>query len=773
VGNLPLDLTSFVNRRQEIQEITARLSSSRLVTLIGPPGVGKTRLALRVGALRERAFFDGVWLVQFARLREADLVAPTVATTLGLADAVGADAVGRLVPYLRERQILLILDNCEHLAAECAALAHTLLTRVPDVRMLATSRQALGVAGEHVWPVGPLPVAVSTPARNLVGWRRPDERASHAVALFAQRAAAVAPEFELGAGNRAEVAEICRRLDGIPLAIELAAARMRSLTATQLLARLDDRFRLLITEDPGALPHQRTLATTVDWSHELCNPAEQAMWARASVFAGEFDLEAAEQICVGGPITRADVADLLDRLVAKSIVVYRRPTPGAGAGYRLLETLRQYGLTKLHDTGAATHLMRAHADRHLRLAERAEREWFGPGQVGWFARLHRADADIRQALEHYLTTDDTESALRLAGALWFHWMFSGRTAEGELWLRRVLARPGGSPRARVWALSAAFYVASLRADLDAAAAHAQAAWVIAADLDDPLATARANGQLASVGLLRGEVDVDGPLAAALAGYEAAGESGSATGLICRLAQMLWLFSRGELAQAAQVCEQIAATCRARGEQVILASALNQLLYIDWRAGRTERAVGHGREILRAWRVGAPTMEPVQTMEMLAWVAADNGEYGRAAILLGAADRGWQMTGWRILMDAAPYRTSHAECVDTTRRALGETAFAAELRRGAELTFDDVLAFATGAPAQTPTGRTGRPDADGVLTRRQAEVAELVAQGLSNKEIAARLVISQRTAESHVDNMLSKLGFAKRSQIAAWVAGRRD
>jgi non-specific serine/threonine protein kinase len=524
-----------------------------------------------------------------------------------------------------------------------------------------------------------------------------------------------------------------------------------------------------MTEDPGTVPHQRTLAATVSWSYDLCDPAEQAMWARASLFADQFDLESVEDVCVGPPIGRTEVVDVLDRLVGKSILAHQ--PAGHGAGYRLLETLRHYGLARLRDSGEAARFGRAHADRYLRLAEQAEREWFGPDEVGWFTRLHRSDADLRAALDHYLAADDTDSALRLVGALWFHWLFSGRTAEGALWLRRVLARPDGSDRARVIALSAAIYVTCIRAELDTAARLVDEARDLAGRLDDPAIAARVTNHVGAVSLLRGDPDTEAPLVEAIAGYEATGQSQSAPAALCRLAVATWQLIQGRLDVAAEQCEQVAATCRARGDHVMLANALGTLLYVEWRAGRPDRAVAHGREILRTWRVAPTTTEAVQTVEMLAWLAADGGEAERAAVLLGAADAGWRTSGWRNLMATAPYRTPHEECLARSRRELGEDRFAAAFRRGGETTFDEVvsLAIGDGGPPDPPAG----PRAAGStppLTARQWEVAELVAQGLSNKEIAAKLVISQRTAESHIENMLAKLGYTTRAQIAAWVAG---
>ncbi|MER6800112.1 ATP-binding protein, partial [Amycolatopsis mediterranei] len=334
-GNLPAELTSFVGRRHELGEAKRLLATARLVTLTGAGGVGKTRLALRVAADVRRAFPDGVWLVELADVGDPHLVPNTVATAFGL--RVTSDQAAGLAEYLEDKQLLLVLDNCEHVADECATLVAKLLAVSAGLRVLATSRHTLHVEGEHLLHVEPLPVPGDEDAGG-----GPVE----AVTLFADRAAAVSPGFELTPDNRATVSRICRRLEGIPLAIELAAVRVRVLAVDQVLERLDDRLGLLTSRPAAVQPRRRTLEAAIDWSFELCTPAEQRLWAQASVFPGGFDLDAAEGVCVPAA-DGGSALDVVAGLVDKSVLSRQNGTFGRHAWYRMLETVREYGGARL------------------------------------------------------------------------------------------------------------------------------------------------------------------------------------------------------------------------------------------------------------------------------------------------------------------------------------------------------------------------------------------------------------------------------------------
>ncbi len=391
-SNLPLALSSFIGREKELAEIEKLLADHRLLTLTGPGGCGKTRLALKAAFEVAEGFEDGAWWVGLASLSDPDIVPQAVAQALSVREAPGRSLNDALVEHLTPRKSLLILDNCEHLVEGCAGLVDALLRSCPNLKILATSREFLGVGGEVVWATPPLSVPDDHDAPLPEALLRDD-----AAKLFVERARSVAPAFALTEQNASALARLCRRLDGMPLAIELAAARARVLSVSQIAERLDDRFRLLKSESRTVDPRQRTLRATMDWSHDPLADDERVLFRRLSVFAGGFALEAAEQVCAGEGIERVDVLDLLSRLVDKSLVVAEER--GGEARYRLLETVRQYGEEKLDEsTEEAAATSRHHAGYFLELAEAAEPAMLMPGQEAWMARLELEHDNLRAAL---------------------------------------------------------------------------------------------------------------------------------------------------------------------------------------------------------------------------------------------------------------------------------------------------------------------------------------------------------------------------------------
>src|SRR6516164_504795 len=375
-GNLPAELTTFVGRRGELAEVRRLLAGSRLVTLTGVGGVGKTRLALRAAAGLARAFRDGVWLVQLDQLRDQALVAQAVAGALGLQDRAGYAQAAALADYLSARQLLLVLDNCEHLVDAAAKLADLLLRAAAGLRVLATSREALTTDGETVLAVPPLAAPEAGRRLTVAELAR-----FPAAGLFAERAAQVVPGFALNEANMAAVAGICGRLEGLPLAIELAAAQTRVLSPEQIDARLGDRLGLLTRGGRARPARQQTLRASIEWSWELCTRAERLLWARCSVFAGGFELDAAEDICADDRLAAGDVLDLLAALASKSILAVEH---GEGvARYRLPETLREYGQERLRESGEDTALRRRHRDWHEQLARRADTGWLSLQMTDW------------------------------------------------------------------------------------------------------------------------------------------------------------------------------------------------------------------------------------------------------------------------------------------------------------------------------------------------------------------------------------------------------
>ena len=429
--NLPLQLTSFVGREKEIIEVKRLLLGDRFVTLTGPGGTGKTRLALQVAAELLELFPDGVWLVEFASLSDPTLVAQTVAAALGVRESAGRPILNLLTDYLRSKELLLILDNCEHLLSASAQLVTALLQTCPNICILATSREALNIVGELSFRVPSLSIP---DARRLPSL--PALSQYEAMQLFVERAEIVQPGFELTDTNARAVAQICHRLDGIPLAIELSVARVKMMPVEQVAARLDDRFRLLTGGSRTAMPRHQTLRALIDWSYDLLSEPERTLFRRLSVFAGGWTLEAAEAICTGDDLNPYDVLDLLSQLVNKSLII---PDAEADvqARYRQLETIRQYGRERLLEAGGGEKIRHQHLQYFLQLSEQAEPELRGPDQVAWLDRLEKEMDNIRAALEWALDVD-VESGLRMASALFWFWHIRTGKTEGIEWLERGL-----------------------------------------------------------------------------------------------------------------------------------------------------------------------------------------------------------------------------------------------------------------------------------------------------------------------------------------------
>jgi predicted ATPase/DNA-binding CsgD family transcriptional regulator len=822
----PVETTSFVDRRDELAEGRRLLATARLVTLTGPGGVGKTRLAGRIAARVERAFPDGVRFAHLAGLHDPALVPLAAADALGLHDHSEQPPLDTLVEQLRDRRLLLVLDNCEHLLSACAELAAALLHGTSGVRILATSRHRLALTEEHLLDVRPLPVP--DPDSDL------SAAATYpALALFADRAAAVAPGFELTPDNRAAVARLCRRLDGLPLAIELAAVRMRVLGVDQLVARLDDRYRLLTTGSPAVLPRHQTLRAAVDWSHELCTEAEQLVWARASVFAGSFDLEAAEAVCAD---TAADVApdpapdtagrtderhgtgdgtgdgkgegkgagtddgtsigdgksicvhpqDVLEAvagLVDKS-VLSREGGPGT-ARYRLLDTLRHYGLDKLRQRpGEESAARRRQRDWAQEVAAECERRWFGPGQREIVARL-RADQDnLRAALEFSLTVPgEARAGLGLAGTLWFYWHACGAPREGRYWLDRALDAHPEPTRERARALWVAGLLAGCPEDLTRGRHRAEDARALARRLGDPAEVAHAEYLLGLMALFGDD------LPAALDHYEAAVARNPVDGQLPSLAVLDQVELAASLAflghtdRAVQVCENAHRLCEEHGEEWVRSYVLRVLALAYTERKEWDRAEPHARDALRRKLAVHDVIGIGLTLDLLVVITAARGAHERAAVLLGGADRVWAgIDGNRF--GSTTYNSARKESETRVRAAVGPGVFDRAYRRGGGLGLTAIVSYAlqeAGRPVVPgPRRADGNPHPDSgrgdprlaSLTRREREVAELVAEGLANQQIADRLVIARRTAEGHVERILGKLGFSNRSQIAAWVSARR-
>jgi predicted ATPase/DNA-binding CsgD family transcriptional regulator len=758
-GNLPGDLTSFVGRRNELATARRQLGEWRLVTLTGIGGVGKTRLAVHLAAQLDRAFADGVWLVDLAALSDPELVAQTVATTLGVRDDSTRWSALVLADYLAGRRLLLLVDNCEHLRDSCAALLETLLRHAPELRVLATSRQPLGVLGERVLPVPPLsvpdPEAPPTSPEALFQF--------DAVALFVDRAQAAEPSFTVTAENIAAVSRLVRRLDGIPLALELAAARTRLLSPAQIVDRLDDGTGLLTTMSRTAIPHQRSLKALIDWSFDLCSEDERALWARLSVFPGGFDLEAAEHVCSGGQLASDAVLDALAGLVDKSVLVAERQGPRVR--YRLPQTLREYGRERLTVSGQELPLRRQHRDYYRQQAVAAWEEWFGPRQIHWTAWMQVEHLNVSAALEFCLSEPEgVEGGLEMLPALGLYWSVTGSLQEGRQFLQRALAVAADRCPGRADALWVAAWIASNQGDMAAAEEAGEESCRLAQTHGNVRALAHASVHLGLARMLGGDIDgAERLFHQALATVERANPAGiGALRLLAEVARR-----RGDVDEAEARLREVLAICKAQEETWMRASALWSLAVLAWEEGDLAEAMSLARESLGLRAIFPDKVGIAQCLEILAWVAADLGIHDRAATLLGAAEAVWKAVGASLFTHLVGY---HENCDSTVRRALDKRAFSQLRRKGGEQSLADMVAYAM----EQKDTITSVASADKVsLTPRELQIAELVSRGLTNREIAAATVIAQRTAEGHVEHILTKLGFTSRAQIAAWVTERRQ
>lgn len=754
-GNLPLDLTSFIGRRAELAEGRRLLTESRLVTLTGIGGVGKTRLALRVADKVRRAFRDGVWLVELGNLRDQELLPHIVATAFGIRHE-GTDPLQILADYLATRELLLVLDNCEQVIDATADMSVALLRSCPHLRILTTSREPLSIGGEAVMRVPPL--TVPDPNRNPTLRKQPK---NDALALFTERAIGAVPDFKLTESNRTTAARICYRLEGLPLAIELAAARLRTMTLEHLLQRLADRYALLTRGSRGAPSRQQTLRWSIDWSYDLCTAAEQQLWARLSVFAGTFDLEDASLV-VPGSLERIELLEQVTSLVDKSILI--REESGASVCFRMLETLREYGQNKLQQSGELRELQSRHRDWYQQLAFDAENEWTTPRQLDWLARMHREQPNLREAMEFSLSSPEgTQAGLEMATSLFPFWYARGLFTEGRRWIERALASKAEQPTTlRIKGIYAASVLATRQDDLERAKTLLGEGRRIATDLGsnrDRALIQRAEGYLA--------LHQSDPESAVACLSEAMEEFRRGDDLTLQIMTLQGLGLAHQLLgqpQQAIVClEEAIRIARTHGETASLGRSSWNLGLVVWQEGNRDRAVGLLQEGLQlALRSDDPT-GATWCFEVLAWIAASESRFHRAAVLMAAA---WSLRrqGGVPGVQVANFVDSHNECERITRQGLGSRPFSMAHREGDTMSFETAVSFALERPPITPARVVAPTD----LTKREQQVANLVAKGMTNKEIAAHLVISPRTAQGHVEHILAKLGFTSRAQIAAWV-----
>ncbi len=756
-NNLPIQLTSFIGRDREIAEITQALSHTRLLTLTGSGGCGKTRLALQVAGGLVGSYADGIWLVELASLRRLTLVPKAIASALGIPEHPGRPVSETLRRYLQTKSLLLVLDNCEHLLPACAQQAEALLRVCPALRILATSREGLGIAGELAHYVPGLSLPDTRNRLNLEGLRQ-----FEAVRLFVERASFSQPGFVVTERNAPAVAQVCSSLDGIPLAIELAAARVRGLSVEQIASLLGDQFHLLTEGRRSAVPRHQTLQATMDWSYGLLTEPERVVLRRASIFAGGFALEAAEEVCGGEAGDTSAILDLLLRLVDRSLVVSR--DRGNQSWYRLLETVRQYAWRKLLESGEVDVMRQRHLTYYLGLADQAEAKLRGPQQQIWLDLLETEHDNFREALEHCNTDPSRAGAgLRLATALSEFWSLRGHWGEERRWFEAMISLAGkASSHVPTKSLRSAAMIAWQQGDYERATALARKG----------LTSARSSGDRENVVYCR---IILGHIAVHQGDYEQAARLLESSVNLCRKLNDSWQLGwalcnlgfvardQGDYGRAMDLTSAGLALFQKTGDKHYVAWALRNLGLVALRQGDHKQAAVFCRESLTLTKEIGGVWQVEQGLFGLGGAAALKGQHEQAARLFAAAEALRKSLGrQRSIVDQADFDKRIA----TTRTGLGVAAFAAAWSQGTTMLLEDAIEAALATTESLPTDKQVK-----FFTPREREVMALVAQGLTNREIASRLVISERTADTHVQHLLNKLGVRSRVQVTAWAVER--
>lgn len=732
-GSTPVPLTRLVGRETVAGEVRGFVRRHRLLTLTGIGGVGKTRLAIHAASEGVQDFEDGVWFVELAALADPSLVLPTVVATLGGTGAAGPRSRQTLAEVIGARRVLVVLDNCEHVLEACASLVEPLLRACPHLHLLATSRVPLGLIGEVVLRVPPLDVPDLDALERLPPDRSADAAlASASVRLFVERATAAQPDFQLTGQNAVAVARICSVLDGVPLAVELAAGRTRALSADQIARRLGHLTDLLSGGSRSALPRHHAMRAALDWSHALLAEPERRLFRRLGVFSGAFELEAAEAVCGVEDTLRGQIADLLPLLVERSLVA--ADVRAGEARYRLIELVRQYAAERLAVTGEADVLRRRHRDWYLALAERAEPYLRGPEQHTWLDRLDSARANFQAALEWSLSSaQESDAALRLATALRDFWLTRGHPAEGRLWLERGLRAPGIAPAPRAKAQQVAGTLAHSQGEYTAARALLEESLVAWQVLGHREGEARALSTLGNVAKAQGELDRAATLLqAALVAAREAGDAVTAAAALNNLAALA--MDRAQYAAAGPLLQESLALKRQLGDQMGQAVSLYNLGDIALHLGRYDEAEGFLEESHACFtRLGAAD-RVAQALHGLGMVAFRRGDADQALARLRrglaafeAMDDRWGLAlclealamvygaggaadlGARLFAAAAAWREAsgspvppndrddYAASVEVLRNCLGQAAFGAAWQGGSALPLADAVALALSAP----------------------------------------------------------------------------
>jgi predicted ATPase/DNA-binding CsgD family transcriptional regulator/Tfp pilus assembly protein PilF len=795
-----------VGREREIGEVKRELEITRLLTLTGAGGSGKTRLALEVARDLIDAYPDGVWLVELAPLSEGELVPKAVAGTLEVPERPYEPIADTLTEVLGSQELLLVMDNCEHLLEAIARLVDILLDSCPRVRILATSREALGVEGEVRWPVPPL--SAPDPQRSTtVG----ELERSESARLFLERARSRDPSFAFAPENARAVAKVSSKLEGIPLAIELAAARVGTLSLEEISQRLEGSLDLLTRGGRTATPRQQTIRGTLDWSHELLSEQERKVFRRLSVFAGGWDLEASEVVVSGGDIEEKEILDLLSGLVEKSLVIAEPAADGDGVRYRLLDSIRQYAMEKLEQSGEIEDVKRAHAEYFLALAEEAEPQLIGPREAEWFERLEEELGNLRAALSWAQGHREADMDLRLAGALGSFWFWEGHCGEGRGWLEGALTQEGpASTLARAKALGAASLMASQLGDHARAKEAAEEGLRLSKKVgtedsrrpffvwnspttfflnrltnvsleegnferatalgEECLRLSRQSNEaqgivwslltLAIVATLRADYGQAERLYAE--GLNLARKLGSAYARFLYLVNWGWTaLLQGDPERATLLIEEAVelARERRRGFMGLLSRPLDNLGWAALLEGELGRAKAQFGENLTLSKKRGERVPLLMSLEGLACVAGAEGEIERAARLFGTAEALMKVIDYRLVPQERavlePYRAN-------VRMRLGEAEWEEAQAMGRTMGMEEAIEYALPKEKPSTANLSSTPEHPAGLTSREVEVLELVAKGLTNFEVARRLFISPRTIDTHLTSIYHKLGVNSRA-----------
>jgi predicted ATPase/DNA-binding SARP family transcriptional activator/DNA-binding CsgD family transcriptional regulator len=764
-NNLTALLTSFIGRQEDVLGIQRDLSMTRLMTLTGAGGSGKTRLALEVARKLMGSYPGGVWLIELAPLSDPTLVSRAVAATLGVREQSGTSLMQTLRVHLASRRMLLVLDNCEHLVDAAARLAKDLLGACPELTILATSREPLNVSGETIWPVPTLslPDLEALTVEDLMG--------AEAVRLFVERARSRLLAFELTEENARAVARVCLELDGIPLAIELSTARMGTLAVEQVAQRLEASLGLLSGGDRTVAPRHQTLRATLDWSYELLGQDERALFRRLSVFAGGWTLEASEAVGAGDGIEEDEVLDLLSQLVNKSMVVVE----GDGLRYGMLEPIRRYGMEQLGASVEADAVRRRHACWYFELAKEVEPWSRGARQEVWLEQLEREYGNLRAALSWALERGEVDPGLWFGGALAEFWYMSGNLGEGRRWLEAALAKCGdASPTpARIKALVRAGWIAWEQGDCVSSVAMSEEGLMLSREIGDMTIEIAALTNLGWAALLSDDLERASALAEeAIALGRTLGDSGGVARAL--LITGLATVASGDHEHALKVHEESLALARKAGDDVAAALSLGMGVFASLGQGAVQLA-----QALCEQSLAIPPQPRILNacafqLRAAATLAAAQELPARSARLWGAAESLQETIG--AALSPVELRV-HGPYIKAARQDLGEVAWEVALTEGKAMTVEEAEAYAEREDRERPrrvlalkAPQQSRQHDQG-LTRRQREIALLVARGLSNRQIASELTISQNTVANHVASIARKLNAPSRSRIAVWVTER--